>query len=626
MALPLRKNDIVQLSPVEHCLHRAPMYIGSTAEEVIPSYVYEDNKIVIKELAQIPGILKLYDEVLTNAVDEGIRTDFQYANKIKVTFNKEEGSVTIEDNGRGLPIEKDPETGIYTPEQIYTNLNAGSNFDDENKAMLAGMNGVGGSLAAIFSKKFLIDTANGRHSYKQSIENHIAIKRNAVVKKSKLNYTKITYYLNYDYFKISDEVNNNLDSLYKKRITDLAFAYPEIDFTYGKEKIQANNLKSFLKQIHEVYECNEVELGRVGLFYSDTDFQQMSWVNGTHTSRGGTHVDYALSLIIEYVRVFLKKRHKIDVKPIDIRSRLFLILAIRMKAPSFDNQSKERLISPNNFKELVAELINEKFLKAICKNEEIILPIVETYKLKQQVKDNIDLKKLVSSKKKVRIDKYYPAVKEQVYCTLAEGDSASSGLMAALGREFYSYFSLKGKPLNSLEADMSKIKNNDELKNIISILNLNLTSETQNMSHKKILMAMDADLDGAHIKSLLLSFFKRFCPNLIKEGKVCYLRTPLMYAKKKDKIVEFFFIMEDFKKWEAKNPNHKLKFNYVKGLGTWESEDLKTLFTDFGIDHFIKAFEYDDEAFDNIDNWMSGKTVEFRKNALRHREFNISGI
>ncbi|NCP97731.1 hypothetical protein GW796_05755 [archaeon] len=625
MSQALRKNDIVQLNPVEHCLLRAPMYIGSTSEEKISSYVYENGYIVQKDIPQIPGILKLYDEILTNAVDESIRTNFQYANKIKVTFNKTEGSVTIEDNGRGLPIEKNIETGIYTPEQIYTNLNAGSNFDDENKAMLAGMNGVGGSLAAIFSRKFIIDTANGKFHYKQLLENHIAIKRPPIIKKSNKNFTIITYFLNYNYFNISDDVNNNLDSLYHKRITDLAFAYPEIEFTYNKEKIHGNNLKSFLKQIHEVYECNEVENARIGLFYSDTDFQQMSWVNGTHTSRGGTHIDYALSLIVDYLRNFLKKKHKIDVKPLDIKSKLFLILAIRMKAPSFDNQSKERLISNNNFKDLINELLSEKLLKSICKNEEIILPIVESYKLKQQVKDNIELKKLNSSKKKIRIDKYYPAVKQQTYLMLSEGDSANSLLMPVIGREKCSFFPLKGKPLNSLEASITKITSNEELKNIISILNLRLDKDIQSISHQKIVFATDSDLDGISIRGLLLCLFQRFAPSLIANNQVSYLKTPMIVAKKRNKILKCFYSFEEYNIFKENNKEN-YEYFYKKGLGSWKKDELKYIFAKDGLESFIVDFEVEDSYEDYIKNWMSGKTVTYRKEKVKSKQFDINGV
>lgn len=624
MAKPLRKNDIEILDDVAHCLLRPGMYIGSPKEEIIQSYVYDNNTIVQKDVPQIPGLLKLFDEVIMNSIDEAIRTNFKYSTKIKVTSNFP--TISIEDNGRGLPIEFDETRKCWTPEIIFTHLKAGNNFKDETKGNVAGQNGVGGSLAAIYSNYFKIETANGQKYYAQEFENHTHIKKNPKIKDCTDNYTVITYTPNMNFFTLSDEAKEYINILYLKRVKDLAFAYPEITFSYNKEKISTSNLKTFLKQIHEVFECNEVPDARLGLFYSDTEFQQMSFVNGCYTSRGGTHIDYISNKIVDHLRTFLQKKHKVDVKPIDIKSKLFLLLSIRMPSPAFDSQTKERLVSPNNFKDLIDSILTKKFLDSITKNEEIILPIVESYKLKQQVKDNIELKKMNQNKKKVRIEKYFPAINKQKYLLLCEGDAAVGGIQAALGRDFYSYLALKGKPLNTLEADMKKIKDNDEFRNITTILNLELGSETQDMSHEMIVLASDADADGKHIMALLLSFFKRFTPNLIKEGKIAYLRTPLYFAKKKDKVVEYFFTTEEFKAWETKNPNHGLHFNYVKGLGTWETTDLKYLFKENPIEHFIKPFEFTDEAFLLIENWMSGKTVDYRKDALRGREFNIDAV
>jgi DNA topoisomerase-2 len=227
---PLREDDIQVLSDIEHVLKRPGMYCGNVNEEIYPTYIYENNKIVLKDIPQIPALLKLFDEIVSNSIDEAIRTSFKYATKIKVTFDNKIGTVTVEDNGRGLPIEYNEALKKWTPEIIFTHLKAGSNFDDTNKEMLVGQYGVGGSLVPIFSRNFSIDTANGQKKYKQTFENHLAIKHNPVITKSKDNYTSISYDPNYDYFKVSDEVIKYLPILYEKRIRDLAFCYPEITF------------------------------------------------------------------------------------------------------------------------------------------------------------------------------------------------------------------------------------------------------------------------------------------------------------------------------------------------------------------------------------------------------------
>lgn len=625
MSKPLRKNDIVSLSEVEHCLKRPGVYIGSTQEEVTSSYVYEDEKIVLKDVPQIPGLLKLFDEAISNSVDEAIRTNFKYANKIKIQYDHVFGTVSVEDNGRGLPIEQD-ENGKWTPEIIFGQLRAGSNFDDENKGMVVGQNGMGISLVNIFSKKFSVESANGHKLYTQTWENHMAITGKPKIKDSKDNYTIITYQANYDYFKVSDEVKQNIQSLFYKRVKDLAFCYPEITFYWGKEKITASNLKGFLKQIHEVYESNEVENGRIGLFYSDTEFQQMSYVNGAYTYHGGTHVDYAINIIVNHLREFLKKKHKIDVKPIDIKTKLFLILSIRMQAPQFDTQSKTKLISANHFKATIDSMLTKKFLDSICRNEEIILPIVETYKLKMQVKDNIELKKLNQNKKKVRIDNFYPAVKENKYIMLTEGQSALGLLMPVISREYTSFFPLKGKPLNTLEAPVSKLTGNEEIKNIINILNLKLDKDDQSdLTHNKIVFATDSDLDAHHIKGLLLCLFQRFAPSLIKSRRVAFLETPLIVAKKKDIVKHCFYSFDEYNKFKN-STTEKYEYDYKKGLGSWKKEELQEIFKKGGVEKFIVDFEPEENYETIINNWMSGKTVDYRKEKVSSKQFDISGV
>jgi DNA topoisomerase-2 len=627
MKKALRENDITTLTPVEACLYRPGMYVGSIIEELTSSYVYENNKLIFKPLLQIPALLKIYSEIIDNATDESIRTDFKYATKIKINYNDKDGSITIEDNGRGLPIEQDKETGRWLPEIIFTSLHTGSNFNDssEDKKQTIGMNGVGASLTAIYSSKFIIESANGKNYYKQIIENNTHIKRTPIIKKSDDNYTKITYYPNYNYFNISDEGKKNLFDLYYKRIKDLSFCFPEIQFTFNSERISGLKLKQFVETIHPIYECNEILNTRIAIFYSDTEFQQMSFVNGTYTSRGGTHVNYTTSKIVDYIKDFLKKKYKLEVKTIDIKSKLFLLLSLRMDLPQFDTQSKDCLISPNNFKALIDSVLTEKFLKSIVKNEEIIAPIVESYKLQQQVKENLLLKGMTKTKKNVRIDKYYPAVNDKKYLFLTEGDSANGLLMPALGRDNYSFFPLKGKPLNTLEAKTAKISDNDEIKKIVQILNLKLDSDMQNeLTHDNICIATDMDSDGAHIKALLLCLFYRFAPSLLKAGKIKFLRTPLVTAKKNNKIVNYFYTLPEYKAFELKNPGHTYK--YYKGLGSWKLEDLKAIFKEKGIDTFIKTFEWESSTEDMIKNWMGSAGINYRKEHVAKTHFDIEKI
>jgi len=624
MSKSLRKNDIKVLDELSHVLLRPGIYIGSVTEEIYETYIYENEKISLKPVSQIPGLIKIIDEVISNSVDEAIRTNFKYATKIKVGY--ENGIISVEDNGRGLPIEQ--VEGKWTPEIIFTQLRAGSNFDDETKGNVAGQNGVGASLTSIFSKFFTVETANGHKHYKQTLENSNQKINKPKLKDSTDNFTAIEFEPNYDYFKISEEAMKILPRLIEKRVKDLAFAYPEITFYFQKEKINTSSIKKFLSSIHEIFEYSETNDARLGLFYSETDFQQISLVNGCYTSRGGTHIDYVSNAIVDHLRTYLKKKFKLEVKPSDIKSKLFLLLSLRMKAPAFDSQTKERLITTpsNGFKTTLDSLLTKKFLDSICKNEEIILPIVEAYKLKQQVKENVELKKLNQGKKKVRIDKYYPAVKEQKYILLAEGDSAVNSIMSVVGRDYCSFFPLKGKPLNTLEVDINKIKSNEEIKNIINILNLRLDKDDQSeLTHEKIVFATDADSDGLSIRGLLLCLFERFAPSLLKSNRIAFLKTPMIVAKKKDKVVKSFYSFEEYHSF-VKNTTETYEYDYKKGLGSWKKEELKEIFEKEGLAKFIIDFETESSYSDYIKNWMSSKTVDYRKDKVRSVQFDISGV
>lgn len=623
---PLRNNDTKTLTPVEACLLRPFMYVGSVNEELIDQYVYVNGKLELKSIPTIPALIKIFDEIISNSLDEAIRTKFKYANKIKVCFNEVTGVVSVEDNGRGLPIELDKKTGKWTPEEIFTSLHSGSNFndDDPEKGLVVGQNGVGSSLTNIYSKRFVIESANGHKSYKQNFDDHLSKIGKPIVGNSSKNFTTITYLPDYDYFKVSDAVKENLTVLYEKRVRDLAFAYPEIVFHYKDQKIFTPNLKTFVRDIHPVSESNEVPDARVALFYSETEFAQMSFCNGANTYNGGTHVDYAMGKIIDYIREYLKKKHKLDVKPIDIKSKIFLLLSIRMQNPQFESQVKTKLMSSNGFKALVDEVLSEKFLKSILKNDEIILPIVEAYNLKLQVKENLELKKIGKAPKKVRVDKYYPAIKQKKYLVLTEGDSAQNGLMSILGRDIFSYFPLKGKPLNVLEAKFDKIKENDEIKNIVTILGMRLDKDIQtDLLYQNILIGTDQDLDGLDIRGLVLAFFYRFGKSLLIAGRIKYIRTPLLAGfDKNGKIKDFYFTLSDYHK--GKNPNYK--YTYYKGLSTWESEHLSEVIALKGIDYFIQDYEFDAEAEQAILNWMKKENVGYRKEQLRDIEFDINTL
>ena len=621
---PLRKNDIQTLGELEYVLKRPGIYIGSIKEEIVEKYMYEGDKMVKKEVPFIPGLIKIIEEVIDNSIDESIETDFQYANKISVSIK--DNVITVHDNGRGLPIVKDKRSGKNVVENIFTELRTGSNFDDDKRAEKEkkGMNGVGVSLTNIFSEYLEVKTANGVKQYKQRFELGPVKRGHAKITKSDKNFTEVVFKPNFSYFEASEEFIKVLPDLIYRVLRNSAFCFPEITFKFNGKKIGGANLRQFMNTIHPINEFTENEKVRLGVFCSEDGFQHLSFVNGLDTARAGTHVDYITNTIVNKLREYIKKKYKLEVKPADIRNKLFILLSLRIPAPDFDGQTKERLITPNNsYIDRIVSIFSDKFFKQLIKNDEIIDPIVESYRLKKQVEENIKLKNLSKkSTTKIRVEKYLPATKRRKWLVLTEGDSAKGGISSALGRNEFGYFPLKGKPLNSYEAKTSLITKNVEFQNIVKISGMRLDKDIQqNLRYENILFATDADADGTHIKALLLAYFGRFGQSLIKAKKIHFLRTPLIAVKKKGVITDYFFDLESFKKSKIKSGN----ITYYKGLGTWNPKDLKNIIANDGLDNFIVTFEWDSDSEQSLKTWV-GSDADLRKTELRGTSFLLDSI
>lgn len=214
--------------------------------------------------------------------------------------------------------------------------------------------------------------------------------------------------------------------------------------------------------------------------------------------------------------------------------------------------------------------------------------------------------------------------------TLANGlishNSAQSSLCSCIGRDGCGYYSLRGLPINALDNSIQRIASNQEFKDVMNILDLDITKDAvdKSIAFDKIVIATDSDLDGTHLSSMLIGWFRRFAPNLFNEGKICKLQTPLVILKdSKENIKQYFFDLDSFKKWEAANPNSKLKVFYQKGLGSIERADMEWLMAqNNGISQFLYELNEDSDGFKNVDLWLTG-SAEPRKEKLRKYSFDI---
>jgi DNA gyrase/topoisomerase IV subunit B len=296
--------------------------------------------------------------------------------------------------------------------------------------------------------------------------------------------------------------------------------------------------------------------------------------------------------------------------------------------PMFNSQTKENFSSDiSDIKSFLSEIDWDSFAQKVVKCNEIMDPILESFKIKEELKNRQALNKLGKTTKAFKCDKFLPATKEQKYFLICEGLSASSGLSACLGRNTFGYYSTRGVPLNAYEAQINKLVENVELSDMIKLLNLQFKNEEQELTYNNIVIAADADADGSHITGLYIGLYAKYFPSIIKNKNLHRLRTPLIALKdSKDNIKHFFFTLDEYNLFLTSNDISKYTLQYYKGLGSWEPKDLKPLVEKFGIEYFLETFILDDEGNITIDNWLNGKNADKRKEYLNDIEFNLFNI
>lgn len=632
------QNKFEVLSGREQILRRPEMWVGGMSPLTKDLFIIENEKAVKKSVSYIPAFKKIQDEILDNSIDVLVSRNAAGTIKVKMT----ETSVYIEDDGPGIPVIKNDVSKItdssitddekkelaesYLPFTAWTRLFSGTNFQDTDDKTTIGSHGIGSKATAVFSTKFIGHTDDGKKSCHVVAEDNLEKKKFKVSQSSGKSGTWVEFYPDLKRFNLEKIDQVYLDLMYQ-RLLCLAITFPKIKFYFNGQKINVND-KKFLSMFSDNIEFQTFDKGFVGIFSNDADeFSFFTYVNGLALTRGGTHVDFIINQIVNPIRDKLCKKYK-TLKPADIRNRLTAVIFLRdFPNTKFDSQTKETLTNAASdvSKYLGNSIDFEKFAKQILKNNTIIDPIVEMFKIKEEMKSRQELKQ--SKKAKVRSDKYMSPIGEKKYLFLCEGQSATSSLCSCIGRNGCGYYSLRGLPINTLDNSMQKIAANQEFKDVMNILEIDVTKDSDDVSiaFDKVIIATDQDLDGIHLSSMLIGWFKRFAPKLFNEGKVCKLQTPLIIVKdNKGSIKEYFFDINSFKKWEEKNPNSKLKIIYQKGLGSIEREDINWLLSqNGGLEQFLYELREDKDAFKNIDLWLTGES-EQRKEKLRKYTLDIN--
>lgn len=609
----MKANNIKKISNTEKVLLRPNRFIGATDLVQETRYSFANGKMVKGEVNYVPGLIKIIREVIDNSIDEGIRTNFKFANKIDI--NIVNGVVSVQDNGRGIPIKPiEGHEEMMMPEGAWTELNTGSNFDDEDDNQTLGQNGEGVALTCIMSEYFKGVTINEKKCFTLESFNNLSEKKTSTTTSTKTAGTLVEFKPDYKRFHLKEFTKIHEDIL-AYDIVNLALVYPNIRFTLNGKLVKANNFKDYISMYEDFFvgkpEIVEERGLKIAVMNNPNDtFEFVHSINGLNVSNGGKPLNWVMSNVVGQLTDKIAKKYK-NIKAGDIKNKLFtIVLFDGMYNPRFEDQIKSVCSNTyTQFKSQIDEPDWDKYVDKVFKNKDIIEPITELYRAREEVAKRKELSSLEKTTKKIKSEKYFPSTHIKKYLILCEGASARGGLMPVLGRKEFGYYELKGVPLNAFDSPQSKFTNNEELSELYKILKAE--------GYQYVIYGTDQDLDGFHIRGLLLGFFYRYVPDYLDKGKCGVLNTPILGAKKNGKVVKWWYKIGDFEESQAKG----LEVKYYKGLGSWKEADLKEIIAKDTIAKMIDIFEVDDPSI--LSDWLLGTKADVRKEYIKQNEFSL---
>lgn len=602
-----------KLDDISHVLLRPSMYLGSIKPHKTNKWIVSEYKMKKEDVTYIPAFIKLLDEIICNSIDESKREGSKL-NTIKVTIKND--VISVWDNG-GIPVVKHNEHNEYIPEMVFSNMKAGSNFSDDENRTWAGTNGVGSSIVNIFSKKFNISTCDGKNQFDQTFTNNMRDRTEAKVVKGTKKHTEITFATDFEKFGL-ENIDEDHYKMIEKRIYDLAACNPSLKIYFNGTLINLNSFEDYIKLYTDDYffECNKDKTWSMAIALSENGFQQISFANSTETYDGGTHVDYIMNQIVVELREFFAKKHKVDIKPSELKSHMFLFLDSTVINPSFSSQTKEKLITEVKDFGCTFE-VSKKLTQLILKSEIVnsILDWIEQKKNADNNKLERDLNKKLS---KIKVEKLIDAKgKDRWKCSLGlfEGDSASGAFRKYRSPETMGAFSLKGKFINVSEITNQKLVQNTEAVNLMAAIGLKLGQavELKHLRYGKVLLYTDADVDGNSISALLINFFYKYWPEVFDRGMIYKVETPIVVAvpkaKKAKKIL--FYTQTEYNDWADKADMKQYEIKYKKGLAALVDDEYQDIINSPRMTKISK----DDISTEYLDIWF-GKNADLRKTEL----------
>ncbi|MEM1535441.1 MAG: DNA topoisomerase (ATP-hydrolyzing) subunit B [Candidatus Pacearchaeota archaeon] len=559
------------LKGLEGVRKRPAMYIGSTGKE---------------------GLHHLLWEIVDNSIDEAMAG---YCSVIKVILHKD-GSASVIDNGRGIPVEIHKETGKSALETVMTMLHAGGKFDHKAYVISGGLHGVGASVVNALSKKMIVKVYRDGKIYRQEYERGIPVTKVEVVGEADRTGTETRFWPDEEIFKT---VKFDYE-LIKNRLLELSFLNKGLEIelfderTGKKEKfISKNGIIDFIEWLNKekatlhkpIYFTDQKNslVAEIVLQYFDGYTEHIfSFVNTINTIEGGTHVIGFKTALTKVINDYCEKEKlsKIKFSGEDTREGLVAIINVKLKDPQFEGQTKTKL-GNSEVKGIIESIVSSKLMQFFEENPSIAKKIVqkvsEAAKAREAAKK---AKELVRRKGALfvgnlpgKLADCSTSKKEIAELFIVEGDSAGGSAKQARDKEFQAILPLRGKILNVEKASPHKIFASEEIAALIKSIGTGVSDnfDISKLRYGKIIIMTDADVDGQHIKTLLLTFFFRYMPQLI-ENKHIYAAVPPLYRVRKGNKDLYVYSDDELKQITKQLGN--VEITRFKGLGEMNPEQL----------------------------------------------------
>ena len=571
------EEQIQVLEGLEPVRKRPGMYIGSTDER---------------------GLHHLVQEIVDNSIDEALAG---YCNTIRVTINKD-GSCSVEDNGRGIPTGIHHKEGISSVELVLTKLHAGGKFGGGGYKISGGLHGVGLSVVNALSEWLEVEVYQNGHIHKQIYNRGVPQRALAVVGDTDKTGTKVTFYPDDEIF---ETVVFNYDNL-KVRLRELAYLNKGLTISIRDEREEKPRFDEFCYEGGILHFVEDLNKNKETLFASPVYFEEQqsdsaievaiqyndgynetifSYANNIHTEEGGTHLDgfkAALTKVINdagHRLNILKENDKLSGE--DVREGITAVVSVKLTEPQFEGQTKTKL-GNSQMRAFVQKATVEHLGTYLEENpsqaRELILRCVTAQKARDAARNARELTRrkgiLESTTLPGKLADCSEKRSELCEIYIVEGDSAGGTAKQGRDRRFQAILPLRGKILNVEKARLNRVLENEEIKSMITAFGCGIHDDfdESKLRYDRIICMTDADVDGSHIRILLLTFFFRFMRPLVENGHV-YIAQPPLYKASKGKEEVYMYSDAELDKYRASNPG-KFDLQRYKGLGEMSKDQL----------------------------------------------------